>query len=374
MPPPSTVVPRDLVRRTLEPYVVLSAWKGWVAVATDMALYAVALAGVLFLPLPLKVACSLLAGVKIANLAALGHEAAHGTLVRSGRGNHVLAVACLLPGLFNYRLWIYDHHVHHAYTNGNHRDSWTPMSKAQFDALPAWRRALERLYRSPTGLGLAPYYIVERWLGVKLFPRAFLPARFRASAWRYFALVAAYWTVLMLVLATAPLYAPVGLVTALALGFALPFWVWMTMFSFTVYVQHTHPRIPWFEGPVDHQGAFPAETLSTHLIFPRWAGALTHNVYDHAAHHVTVRVPFYNLPEAQRALNALAGPTAVVDRFSLRWLARTMRACCLYDYARHRWLDFKGRPTSDGSVLDFVADADRLRRNHERGHAYVARA
>ena len=41
--------------------------------------------------------------------------------------------------------------------------------KAEFDALPAWRRALERFYRSPLGLG--PYYLKERWWRDKLFPR-----------------------------------------------------------------------------------------------------------------------------------------------------------------------------------------------------------
>jgi omega-6 fatty acid desaturase (delta-12 desaturase) len=350
---------RNAVRQALGRHLEPSTRIGLTHFALDYAMYIGAICGVLFLgPLWLKIACGLLAGIKLANLGTLGHDAAHGSLTASSRLNTVLGVLCFLPGLYNYRLWLYDHHhVHHPNTNGDHEDSWKPYSKAQFDALPRLRRWRERFYRSSWGLGLAPYYIIERWSKVKFIPAGFLPKRFRASAWGYFALVIGYLAAFLGLLAAAPLYSHTGSATAVLLGFALPFYVWMTLFSFTVYVQHTHKRIPWFEGPVDRKTAMPQEVLSLHLDFPKLIKALMHNVYEHAAHHANVRIPFHRLADAQAELNALVGEQAVVQPFSFKWLHETLRDCRLYDYEKHQWLDFDGKPTGPVNVTPAQLDA-----------------
>ncbi|HUO23311.1 MAG TPA: fatty acid desaturase [Caulobacteraceae bacterium] len=356
---PYSPAARDAVRQTLGRHLEPNTRIGLTHFALDYAMYIGAICGVLFLgPLWAKIVCSLLAGIKIANLGTLGHDAAHGNLVASSRLNTVLGVLCFLPGLYNYRLWLYDHHhVHHPNTNGDHEDSWKPFSKAQFDALPPLRRWKERLYRSSWGLGLAPYYIMERWTHVKFVPGGFLPKRFRASAWAYFALVVGYVVAFVGLLAAAPLYSHTGSVTAVVLGFVAPFYIWMTFFSFTVYVQHTHKRIPWFEGAVDRKTAMPQEVLSLHLDFPKPIKALMHNVYEHAAHHANVRIPFHRLADAQAELNALIGEHAVVQPFSFKWLHETLRDCRLYDYDNHQWLDFDGKPTGPINVSPAQHDA-----------------
>jgi omega-6 fatty acid desaturase (delta-12 desaturase) len=367
----SAPVSREQVRRALAPFMAPDSRIAVFHVVVDFALYALAIGGVLFLhPWWAKLLCSLAAGAKIANLGTLAHDAAHGNLTASRRWNHLLGALCFLPGLYNYRLWLYDHHhVHHPFTNGNHEDSWVPFSKADFDRLPRRRQMLERLYRSSWGMGFAPYYIIERWSRVKFMPGNFLPARFRASAWRHFALLCAYIVGFNALLAAAPLYSDTGSVTAILLGFVVPFYVWMVFFSFTVYVQHTHARIPWFAGAVDRREAMPQEVLSLHLEFPHWFKQLLHNVYDHGAHHVNVRIPFHRLPEAQRTLNALAGNAAVVQNFSFRWLHETLRDCKLYDYETHRWLDFEGNPT--GPIAVSPAQHEAIRR-HAPGTQFIA--
>jgi omega-6 fatty acid desaturase (delta-12 desaturase) len=343
---------RDTVKSALAGYTVPTTYIGLAHFFLDYTLYAAAIAGVLFLgPLWLKVGCGIVAGIKIANLGTLAHHAAHGNLVKSRRLNKVLGILSFMPGLFNYRLWLYDHHhIHHPYTNGRHRDSWVPLSKAEFDRLSRPRQLLERLYRSSWGLGFAPYMIVERWLKVKLMPGSFLPARFQASGWRHFAMLMVYAAAFIGLLAAAPLYSQTASVTAILLGFVVPFYVWMSMLSFTVYVQHTHARIPWFDGPVDRKTAIPQEVISLHLEFPKLINDLTHNVYVHAVHHVDVRIPFQQLPHAARRLNELVGPAAVVQRFSLGWIHETLKNCRLYDYEAHRWLDFDGRPTGPVAI------------------------
>lgn len=322
--------------------------KGLTLFLSDYTLYAGALAGVLLLDaLWAKILCSIVTGVKISNLGTLAHDAAHGTLVRGIKANKWLAMFAFMPGLFNYRLWLYDHHVlHHPKVNGKHRDSFTPFSKAEFDAMPAQRRWRERLYRAPLGLGFGIYYIFERWLGVKIMPRAFMPQRVRRDAWPHFAFLMAYLALFLTGLALAPLYSSTSSATAIILGFVLPYYIWMMLIGFTLYLQHTDPRIPWFDGPVERSQAAPPELVSTHVEFPGWLKVLMHNVYDHAAHHVQPRIPVYNLAAAQARLNELMGDRNLKVNFSFGWYADTVRRCKLYDYENRRWLDFAGNPTS----------------------------
>jgi len=364
---------REGVRRILNRHTGASTPMGVAIFALDIGLYIAAIAGILFLqPMWAKILLSLYAGIKLANLGALAHDAAHHNLVVSPKLNEVLGFFAFLPGFFNWALWKFDHHhVHHPNTNGSHEDSWTPMSKAQFDALPRWKQSLERLWRNSYGLGLAPYYIFRRWGRVKVIPGAFLPKQFRAAAWLHFGLVATYAVGFIALLAMAPAYSGTSSVTALVLGFAVPFYIWMTLFSLTVYVQHTHKEIPWFEGSVDRRTAMPHEALSLHLDFPKIIKTLVHNIYEHGAHHANVRIPFYRLQQAQAELNAMENGRSVYQKFSFKWLHETLRDCRLYDYENHRWLDFDGNPTTDVIVTD-QQRADLFR--YGKGNQYLARS
>jgi omega-6 fatty acid desaturase (delta-12 desaturase) len=340
--------PQD-IKRALAVYATPNAKEGVKHFVIDMVLYGSMIAGVLFLtPLWAKILCSILAGVKMANLGALGHEAAHGNLAEGRKANDLMGIAVFTPCLYNYALWQHDHHqLHHIHTNVNHQDSWVPLSKAQYDALPAWHRALHRAYRSSWGLGFGLYYMIERWMPVRYIPGQSVPKEIRAAAWKHLAYLTAYATLFIGLLAAAPLYSHTGSITAVALGFVLPFYVWLSMFSFTVYIQHTHPRLPWFDGPVHRKAMLAQEELSTTFLFPHWLTFLMHNVYDHAAHHVNPRVPFYHLSDATRTLNAMAGERAIAETFSFKRLHRTLKTCKLYDFENYRWLDFDGHPTTD---------------------------
>lgn len=340
---------RKVIQAEMMKFVEPDSVRGFTLFAIDYAIYFAALAGVLFLaPLWAKILCSVLAGVKIANLVALAHEAAHGSLVKGQRFNKYLSTLAFMPALFNYELWVYDHHVlHHRKMNSKMRDSFTPFSKAEYDALPFHRRLLERVYRAPAGLGLGLYQLIERWTVVKLIPKAFMPQRVRSAAWPHFFFLMGYAVLFLAALALAPFYSPTDTLTAISLGFVLPYYIWMMLIGFTLYVQHTHPSIPWFDYEVDRNEAAPPEVITAHLYFPSWLSSLMHNVYDHAAHHIQPRIPCYRLEAAQARLNELAGARAVSSRFTAAWFVDTVRRCKLYDYENHRWLDFKGRPTTE---------------------------
>lgn len=343
-------------RRILSEFAVPSTPKGIVLFAADIAIYMAAIAVVLFVPwLPLKLFASIFAGIKIANLATLAHDASHNSLTASRPLNKLIAIIAFTPGLFSYRLWLYDHHhLHHNNTNGSHPDSFKPLSKKEFDALSSWGKFKLRVYRSNSIWVFGIYYIFERWWQVKFFPRRHMPKLVRHDAWLHFAYLLAYLAAFLAFLAAAPLYSATGSAEALLLGFVIPFYVFQSFFSFTVYVQHTHPRVSWFQGNPDRNEDGRQDLISVQLRFPNWFSYLAHHVYDHAAHHVHPAIPCYRLPEAQAKLNEILGAAAVSDTFSFAWLGQIQQRCKLYDYEHHRWLDFDARPSSRVTLVSKI--------------------
>ncbi|RJF92461.1 fatty acid desaturase family protein [Noviherbaspirillum saxi] len=355
-PPYTEKVPplthRELVMAMAE-YARPHTWKGLALFLSDAALYVGAICAVLFAPsLILKILASLIAGVKLANLATLAHDGAHNSLTASRRLNWLLSVLAFMPCLFNYRLWVYDHHaLHHPHTNGEHVDSYQPLSKDSYDALPSLKKWWYRFSRTGNPLAFGTYYIVQRWWQVKLVPRSFLPQDRLASAWRHFGFLSLYFAAFIGLLLAAPNFAPVSSLTAVLLGFIVPFFVFQTLLAFSLYVNHTHPDIPWFDRPSTLRATLKPEFMTVHLRFPKWFSTLAHNFYDHPAHHTYPAIPCYELGKAQAHMNHLLGHEAVVVDFSLRSMAEIFSKCKLYDYANYQWLDFDGRATTPTSKL-----------------------
>jgi acyl-lipid omega-6 desaturase (Delta-12 desaturase) len=352
---------RDLIRE-LNAFAVASTPRGLALAIFDVTLYAAAIAGVLFLAAWwAKLACSVFAGMALGRMFSLAHNAAHENIVASRTLNRVLATILFVPFFYNCRLWIHEHHaLHHPFTNDTKSDAYKPFGKREFDALPAWRRALEHFYRAPTVVGWGVYYLVERHWNTKIYPPAYLPPRLRPAAWWNTALLAAYATGLVTLLLFAPVYA-VGLTAwqAILLGFALPLFVFEIHDGFALYAQHTDPRIPWFAGAVDRNAEGRTELLSVHLEVPRAMGWFYHDVFAHPVHHLHPKIPCYRAYRAQKVLDARLGPAAVTSRLGPAWFIDTMRRCKLYDWDNHQWLAFDGTPSAARiDVARFTAQGD----------------
>src|SRR5262249_32317303 len=117
----------------------------------------------------------------IARLFVLGHDACHGALFRPRSWNRILGRIFFLPSITPYTLWEFAHNsVHHSFSNLKSRDYvWTPFSPVEWLRLSKPRRCLERLYRSPLGLG--PYYFLELWWKRLYFPSITSMSSFRPA-------------------------------------------------------------------------------------------------------------------------------------------------------------------------------------------------
>jgi acyl-lipid omega-6 desaturase (Delta-12 desaturase) len=329
----------------LAPYIAPSDRHAWPLFLATLGVYggAAYLAGFSAAPLWLRVATAVVAGLAIPSLFVIGHDAAHGAFTARRGVNALIGRVAFLPALHNFSLWRVAHNkLHHRVPNLRGRNSWSPLSLAEYRGLSRRQKIRERLNRSI--LGFAPYYLTERWWRDKFFPRRHSPIQDRATAWRDFALLCLYFVTLIAALSWS------GGTASVLLGFVVPFLIWNMMMGATTYLQHTDRRAPWFASEAEWRESARDEEITVHLAVPRWYGLISHHVMDHPAHHLQPKIPLYRLAAAQTRLNELLGQRAVVARFSPRYLFDTVRACKLYDYDSRCWLDFVGNPTSESLV------------------------
>jgi acyl-lipid omega-6 desaturase (Delta-12 desaturase) len=346
-------------RAALAPYLSRSTPIAIAVFLANLAVYVAAVVGAVALhPWPVQLACAVIAGSAISALFVIGHDAAHGAFAEGRLMNAVIGRIAFLPALHNYSLWQVQHNrLHHRLVNIKGFNSWSPLSKADYDGLPPWRRRVERLYRSP--LGFAPYYLIERWWRDKFFPRRRVETTEHAVFQADFALLLAYLAGVIAWLAVAGSALPQSsAASAIAWGFIAPFLVWNMLMGATTYMQHTHQRAPWFATVLEWRRLAGQEEVSIQIAVPRWYGAISHHIMDHPAHHIHPKIPLYRLGAAQRRLNELLGERAIVQRFTPAYLLRTLSCCKLYDYREHRWLDFAGRATSECTLPGHMRRAD----------------
>jgi omega-6 fatty acid desaturase (delta-12 desaturase) len=313
-----------------------------IAIALDLSLYFGLLVLCTKLANPLaKAVCSFALGVVIVRLFVLGHDAGHGCLLPGKRMNNATGRLMLLLTGTPFSLWQLGHNtIHHGFTNLLGRDAvWPPYSPAEFRRLPRYRQTLERFYRSPAGLGA--YYAVELW-----WKKLFFPSRHEVRVHRRSYAIDSFLVVLYFA-ALAATVTPKSHSRASAAGnilFAvvLPMAVFFWLMGFTIFLHHTHPAVRWFANRSEWTFAESQLAGTVHNLFPRWMNYLFHNIYDHTAHHIDVRIPFYRLHEAQVAVESVLGTYVVVEKFCLKSFIHTLRACALYDYDQNRWVSFEG--------------------------------
>ena len=334
------------IRAALAPYHARYRRRAMTLFVSDVAVFLLLdSAAIVIDNVPVRVICALAAGFQILRLASIAHDAAHHNYTGNPTADRWIARAAFLPALQPLGTWEIAHNViHHAWTSIRGKDYvWIPKTKPEFDRLPAWRRSLERIYRSVWGHGL--YYLVELWcLGV-LLP-AFRWTEIRRRSHRMdIALVGAFALVWASLSAAAGWKLGRGPISSVLFAVLLPFLVWCEAFGLTLYLQHTNPRARFFRDRSEAEFYSQQIAGTVHIEFPRWIEWLFHGIFEHTAHHLDTTIPFYGLHDAQRKLNGVLAGTNVTCRWSWHAFLQCCRVCKLYDYERHCWLSFSGDDT-----------------------------
>ena len=311
-------------------------------VVRDLLVYAALLAALAlvdswWLLLPLW----LLAGLAISGLFILGHDAAHGSLFESKRLCYALGQLCMLPSLHVYEAWCLGHNrIHHAHTVRQSMDYvWHPVTAEEFRGMNRRERLAHRIKWSWLGAGL--YYGWDIWW--KSMLRFEPPRKIAADVRRDRRSVGAYAALASLVCLGLGAWSYGSAAGAAWMWFKLfgaPFLVFNYVIGWAVYVHHIAPDIVWRTRREWDRIAGQLEG-TTVLHMPRWMNFFMHNIFLHVAHHVDMRIPFYQLPRASEAISSAFRGAIRERRYRLSDYIRTTRQCKLFDFDAGRWLTYR---------------------------------
>lgn len=278
-----------------------------------------------------------LAGLGVAGLFVLGHDASHGVLVRSAPANRLLAHLLMGPSVHAEAAWDLGHNrIHHGYTTRQGFDFvWHPTTLAEYLDMNRRHRLRHRLEWSWVGSGA--YYLRSVWWSKMWHFSA--PGKRRADIRRDKTVLAS--AVAVVVVATAvwavltgswvdAVWVPVKL-------FVVPFLIFVQIIGWTVYVHHIAPDIRWWTRREwsQYRGQMESTTV-VHI--PAVVNLLWfHNIFIHVPHHVDTRVRFDHLPQAAAAITAAHPETVRTTRMKLSTYVHTTGACKLYDFESARW-------------------------------------
>ena len=338
---------RKVMREWLIPLAERTTFLAFVLLIVDYALWAALLAGTILLDAWwAKLLCGLAAGFVIGRLFILGHDACHQSLTPHRDLNKWLGRIAFLPSLTAYSLWDIGHNVvHHGYTNLKGFDFvWAPYTPEEFEALSPFEKLRDRIYRSGWAPGL--YYMIEIWWNKMVFPNEKnMPTR-RPIFTKDCLLITAFGIAWVAFMTWAAIATEQSIALVLLMGVAVPFFFWVSMIGFVVYVHHTHVKVSWHDERTAWSKAQPFVSTTVHLTFNFKIGALMHHIMEHTAHHLDMSIPLYKLKQAQSKLEELLPERIVVQAFSWKWYFQTARDCKLYDFKQRCWTDYQGRATS----------------------------
>jgi acyl-lipid omega-6 desaturase (Delta-12 desaturase) len=289
-----------------------------------------------YLVLPLWV----LAGMGVAGMFVIGHDASHHALTDSRKLNRVLAQICMAPSAHVEAAWDLGHNrIHHGYTTREGFDFvWHPLTPEQYRELGTFAKLQHRLEWSWIGSGA--YFLRSVWWD-KMW-------RYNAPGKRRNAIIRDKTTLtiaMVLALGGAATFGALtgGLVAAFWVPvklFVVPFLLFVQIIGFTVYVHHVSPEIKWWTRKewTQFHGQMDSTTI---LRIPRLVNVLWfHNIFVHVPHHVDARIRFDKLPKAAAQIAAAFPDTVRTGRLSIREYLRATKACKLYDFDAGRWLPY----------------------------------
>ena len=283
-PQPADLPWQEAVAKYQNPDVRASLWQ----IATSVIPYIV-LWFLMYLSLGysylITLALSVLAGGFLVRIFIIFHDCGHGSFFKSQKLNHIVGSICGVMTFTPYFEWRHAHAIHHATAGDLDRrgtgDVLT-LTVKEYQQMPWWKRVGYQLYRNPFFMFvLGPLFV---FLVVHRFPSRNSKKRERTSV---------YWTNLAILAYIVPLVALIGferyiliqLPIALLTGAA---GVWM------FYVQHQFEGTYW-EKHVQWDYVTAALKGSSYYKLPKILQWFTGNIGLHHIHHLSPRIPNYNL-------------------------------------------------------------------------------
>ncbi|MBA4149994.1 MAG: fatty acid desaturase [Verrucomicrobia bacterium] len=241
----------------------------------------------LWLVLPLAA----LAGAFLVRTFIIFHDCGHGSFFKSGRANSLVGFVTGLLTFTPFYQWRWDHAIHHA-TSGHldkrgTGDVWT-MTVQEYLESSRWKRFAYQLARNPFVLFvIAPVAVL---MFKQRFPSPGANKRERESVHVMNLAILVQAIVLSAVFGIVP-YLLIQL-TAMMVAGGAGFWLF--------YVQHQFEGVYW-EREEDWDYATAALQGSSFYKLPKVLQWFTGNIGYHHIHHLSAKIPNYNLERCHKA-------------------------------------------------------------------------
>ena len=234
---------------------------------------------------------AILAGAFTVRIFIIFHDCGHGSYFKSRRANDIIGFVSGVLTFTPYYHWRWEHNIHHA--SSGHLDKrgvgdiWT-MTVQEYLEASRWKRFAYRLARNPFILFvIAPLYL---FLIKQRFPSKNTSKRERHSVyWMNLAILAMGIGLSFIFGITAYV-----LIQSIILMVAGASGVWL------FYVQHQFEDVYWERGE-DWDYTRAALEGSSFYKLPRILQWFSGNIGFHHIHHLSVRIPNYNLERCHKA-------------------------------------------------------------------------
>jgi acyl-lipid omega-6 desaturase (Delta-12 desaturase) len=278
-----------------KPYARDSSWKSWWYILSTTFFLLVAAAGTFpLLPLPGRIACSVLTGLLMVRLFVIYHDQQHRAILPKSQ---LAAVFMRFLGIFLIcpnAVWRSSHDYHHSHNcklRSASIGSFPIMTREQYRQTPAGARVLYLFMRHP--LTILFGYITVFLFGMVILPFFSAPRKNLDS-------IPAFLLHIGIATGLAVYFGWLGLTLTLL----VPFFIASAIGAYLFYAQHNFPdvilkdKMGWtYEGAAIESSSY----LKTNPVMAWFTG----NIGYHHIHHLNHRVPFYRLPELYRDIPEL---------------------------------------------------------------------
>jgi omega-6 fatty acid desaturase (delta-12 desaturase) len=268
----------------------------------------------------------------------LFHDCCHQSFFKSRRANDILGTITGVLTLVPYQQWKHSHSVHHATSSNLDKrgtgDMWL-LTVSEYAASSAWRRLSYRVYRNPFSMfviGPIATFLIEY--------------RFNRKGARRKERINTYVTNVSLVALYSLLCWAIGWQAFLMIQGPI-FLVSGFMGIWLFYVQHQFED-SYFENEEEWSYVQAAVDGSSYYKLPKLLQWITGNIGFHHVHHLSPRVPNYNLEKAHNATPPLQKATTITISTSLNSLRYR-----LWDENNKTFVSFK-------DVKQYLSKADSL--------------
>lgn len=240
----------------------------------------------------------------------LFHDCCHQSFFKSRIANEILGTITGIITLVPYQQWKNTHNIHHA-TSGNldkrgTGDMWL-LTVEEYQDSPLWRRIYYRIYRNPIvmlGVGPIAVFLIEY-----RFNRKDVKRKERINTYLTNGSIVVLYTTLSLLIG----WKTFLLIQGPILFIASLLGIWL------FYVQHQFEDA-YFENEGDWSYIQAAVEGSSYYKLPKLLQWITGNIGFHHVHHLSPRVPNYNLEKVHNATVDLQKATTINIRTSFKSL------------------------------------------------------